>query len=1088
MKPISRLTLLTLLITGGIMVCQKPVISAFGLFTQEVTQIRQSQEAEADRLYEKGIEALGQNQFEAAINLWEQALILYREDGNKKGEANTLRKLGDAHNLGLEAYDKAMDFYKKSVDIAREIQDQEIEGRGMFNWGGLYFQLGKYDEAIKLNERSLEIFKQINERELEALAYAGLGDIYDILQDYEKSITYYENFLLIADKEKQSGRLTEVLNNLGLTYKHLGDYEKSINHFNESLNFAEAMGNKEYAATILMNLSSSYSIIGNISKQGEKALQYARETENESLQVGVLHNLGTYYLSLDQADQSLKLLNQALTLNSELISSQQEILNENQSNFSSDVLEIQLRKKQRNQATIFNSLGNVHINLAQYIKALEFYEKALEISTKIDDKRGQTLSYFNVLMVYGLMGQYQKEIDVYEEALTGLDKPEYIQLYLTIVNNLGAVYNSVGKPEEATKRYKEALEIAVKIGDIESQAIAQSNIGEYYLSVAEDYNKSQELMEQALSNFKKIDSPRWEAKLLNNLALVYYHLGQKDKGIQTANTALEIAKKIRDRNAQLYSLGVLSNISNYSGDFEESIEYELEALKIARETQDKDNEIKSLGNIGSAYFDLQQYAQAEEYLFESLNLYEQFIRADLTDSNKFSIIERYKKIYSFLEGSLLAQNKIGEALEVAERGRARALIDSLSENLPASPSPLKTKQIKAIASQLNSTLVEYSISDRDLRIWVISPDGKITFRYVPFNTLSRPIDETAESTRVQASLDRSRGISQNPDIVNRVRGIQDSVRSPFSETPLPTTPQGRTLNPQLQETYQLLIAPIADLLPQDPNQKVIFIPHRELFEIPFAALQDKEGTYLIEKHTILTSPSIALLDITRQNRQQKQTSNESLIVGYPEMPTQFERLQAIIPRQSIKNTLQEAQTIAKKYNTQAITGKEATETLIKEKMQNAKLIHLASHGLLNEHQGMVNLPDNLSKIPGAIALTPSDQDDGLLTASEIIDMKLNADLVVLSACETGRGDITGEGVNGLSRAFLRAGASNLVISFWKVPDDTTLDLMLEFYQQLETTPDKAIALRQAMLNTMKKHPEPRHWGGFTLTGAANPKN
>ncbi|CCQ65240.1 COG0457: FOG: TPR repeat [Crocosphaera watsonii WH 0402] len=372
---------------------------------------------------------------------------------------------------------------------------------------------------------------------------------------------------------------------------------------------------------------------------------------------------------------------------------------------------------------------------------------------------------------------------------------------------------------------------------------------------------------------------------------------------------------------------------------------------------------------------------------------------------------------------------------------------------------------------------------------MISPDGKITFREETINP-NQPIAETAEQTRVQASLDRSRGISQNPDIVNRVRGIQDSVRSPFSETPLPTTPEGRTLNPQLQETYQLLIAPIADLLPQDPNQKVIFIPHRELFEIPFAALQDKEGTYLIEKHTILTSPSIALLDLTRQNRQQKQPSNESVIVGYPEMPTQFELLQPFIERDDIKNTLEEAQTIAKKYNTQAIIGKEATETLIKQKMPNAKLIHLASHGLLNtiKYQEIVNLPDKLSKIPGAIALTPSDQDDGLLTASEIIDMKLNADLVVLSACETGRGDITGEGVNGLSRAFLRAGASNLVISLWKVPDDTTLDLMLEFYQQLETTPDKAIALRQAMLNTMKKHPEPRHWGGFTLTGAANPKN
>ncbi len=123
-------------------------------------------------------------------------------------------------------------------------------------------------------------------------------------------------------------------------------------------------------------------------------------------------------------------------------------------------------------------------------------------------------------------------------------------------------------------------------------------------------------------------------------------------------------------------------------------------------------------------------------------------------------------------------------------------------------------------------------------------------------------------------------------------------------------------------------------------------------------------------------------------------------------------------------------------------------------------------------------------VPGAIALAPSGQDDGLLTSSEIFDMKLDADLVVLSACDTGRGDIKSDGVIGLSRSLITAGAPSIIVSLWAVSDDSTAMLMTEFYQNLRRNPDKAVALRNAMLSTMKKHYHPRDWAAFTLIGEA----
>ncbi len=167
----------------------------------------------------------------------------------------------------------------------------------------------------------------------------------------------------------------------------------------------------------------------------------------------------------------------------------------------------------------------------------------------------------------------------------------------------------------------------------------------------------------------------------------------------------------------------------------------------------------------------------------------------------------------------------------------------------------------------------------------------------------------------------------------------------------------------------------------------------------------------------------------------------------------------------------EAREIAAKFNTQALVGDEATKTTIVNKMTQARIIHLATHGLLDDNRGLGS----------AIALAPSSTDNGLLTAEEILNLKLNADLVVLSACDTGRGRITGDGVIGLSRSLISAGTPSVIVSLWAVDDNSTSFLMTEFYKNLQQQ-DKATALRQAMLTTMQKYPQPRNWAAFTLIG------
>jgi CHAT domain-containing protein len=388
---------------------------------------------------------------------------------------------------------------------------------------------------------------------------------------------------------------------------------------------------------------------------------------------------------------------------------------------------------------------------------------------------------------------------------------------------------------------------------------------------------------------------------------------------------------------------------------------------------------------------------------------------------------------------------------------------------PAAVNPPNIEQIRQVAKSHNATLVEYSINyqtfpiqgkeqtqESELLIWVIQPTGEITLRRVDL----RPLWQK-QNTSLSELVSSSRGAMGIRSASNK-GGI-------FVETIKDNSP-----SKQLQQLHQLLIEPIADLLPKDPNARVAFIPQKSLFLLPFAALQDKQGKYLIERHAIFTAPSIQALDLLYKQRQQIQAvAKDMLVVGNPTMPSLPPKIgQKPVSLQPLPGAEREAKAIANLFNTQALTGDAATETAIVQQMPQARIIHLATTGLLDEEEALRS----------AVALAPSNTDDGLLTAEEILNLKLNAELVVLSACDTGLGRITEDGVIGLTRSFIAAGVPSVIASLGSMPDEQTAFLMTEFYKNLQSNPDKAAALRSAMLATMKKHPDPRDWAAFILIG------
>lgn len=433
-----------------------------------------------------------------------------------------------------------------------------------------------------------------------------------------------------------------------------------------------------------------------------------------------------------------------------------------------------------------------------------------------------------------------------------------------------------------------------------------------------------------------------------------------------------------------------------------------------------------------------------------------------------------------LQQILIAQNKPEAALEVAQRGQGRALVELLasrktSTELQVAIAPPTIEQIKQIARKQNATLVQYSIINEtnkasELYIWVIQPTGDVGFRSFSLKSLNTTIADLVVSSREALG----------------VRGCSTPEKKSIKEThPLKaifdveTVPLSKVKSTQhLQQLHQLLIQPIADLLPTDPESRVIFIPQGELFLVPFAALQDANKKYLIEQHTILTAPSIQVLDLTYQQKQRLAgVAKDALIVGNP-TSSKIPLVPGQPPAQlsPLPGAQQEAIDIAKLMNTQPVIGEAATETAIVQKLPQARIIHLATHTLPEGFKG--------NGVPGAIVLAPSSSDDGLLTASEIMNLKLNAELVVLSGDSTALGRITGDGVIGLSRSFMAAGVPNVIGSLWCVLDEPTAVLMTEFYRQLQLTGNPASSLRSAMLTTMKENPNPQNWAAFTLIGTA----
>lgn len=719
-------------------------------------------------------------------------------------------------------------------------------------------------------------------------------------------------------------------------------------------------------------------------------------------------------------------------------------------------------KDDRGIADALGIIGNTYFSLGRYQQATEFYQQQLEIVRNLGDRAGEAQSLTNLSNSYFYLADYERARKLQQQAQIAKQRFGNPIGETAFLGNTGIVSEREKQYMQALDLYHQQLSRARKLGDKANEANILNHLGQAAVA-AEKYEVAIQFYQQQLEMARNLGDKPGVANSLKRVAEAYNFLRQYQQAIDFYQQQLVVSREIRDAAGEANSLKALVAAYKSLGQPEKAVELYQQQADLAIKSSDRLSLGTALNNIALTHISNQNYPEAKKVLLDGINVWE----SKPADSNdKALIIKEQSNTYGLLQQVLITQNQPEDALEIAEQQRTKYFKDLFTKTVAPSIVQLpleapKLAQIQKIAAQQKATIIEYSIikdsnqKDSELFVWAIQPTGKVVVRRIDLQSKDgiaplSTIEELVASSREALGAAGDRGIVAKSTAV--------------------ATPEAK-----LRQLHKLLIDPIAEFLPKEPEARVIFIPQGALFLVPFAALQDESGKYLIEKHTILTAPGIQVLELSRKQRE-KSKGDKVLVMGNPIIPNIPSKM-GEPPTQlaPISTAEQEILEVSRLWNTKPLTGNAATKVAMLEQLPKAKIIHLATQGILKEIR---------DGVPGAIALSPARSDNGLLTANEILNLKLRAKLVVISAGEVGKGKIGGDGVIGLSTSLISAGVPSAILSLWTVTDAPTASLMTEFYRNFRRNDDKAKALRQAMLTTMKQHPAPKDWAAFTLIGEA----
>lgn len=772
---------------------------------------------------------------------------------------------------------------------------------------------------------------------------------------------------------------------------------------------------------------------------------------------------------------------------------------------------------------LWNTLDNKAYTyhwLGDYDDALEQFQKAQLIAETIPEFPAQSL--LSIGLVYARKGNLWKALEYQLRALKHAErfgsKVDIARAY----NNTGSTYYSMGNTLLALNYFQKAyekfyeVEKKIPVGGVASTLI---NIGKVLVrqgNYDEGLRKYQEALEISQRNKAQRNFPKHMliASILRSIGDIYYDQEDFERSLDYFTHALEIRKRVPNKREFIITLVRIANCYVIQGNYAEAQKKLEEAEAIARQNgYFEENWYRNL-IFGKLYIGLKQPIKARQAFDEAITNAET-LRAQGTP------FEGMTQPYIEMVGLLSSEGKATEAFSYAERVKSRSLLDVLQNGKiditkAMSPEERETEtRLKKEMVSLNSKIADekdksrlddlqkqleakrLEFEDFQTRLYALKPELKVQrgeMKPISLEEAAKllPDDKSAlleyvvgedKSFLFVITKDSSQKVSLKvyPIEIKRkdLAKQTESFRSKIAKGDLDFTKQA-------QEFYNLLLKPAEADLKNKTN--LVIVPDNALWDLPFQALQPAPNKYLIEQAAISYAPSLtALNEMVKKNRGKQFSGATLLAFGNPTVNKETsDRLKQIFMSESLE-PLPEAErlvnSLQKMYGTnrsRIFTRNEAREETAKTESSKYRIVQFAAHGVLNDFAPMYS-HIVLAQKQG------NPNEDGLLEAWEMKDLDLNADMVILSACETARGRVSnGEGVIGMSWALFIAGVPTTVASQWKVESSSTTELMLEFHRQLLAGKNitKSEALRRASLKLLKtaKYKHPSYWAGFVIVG------
>ena len=922
---------------------------------------------------------------------------------------------------------------------------------------------GKY--SIKINElRASSPKDKIYVTAQKTLSEAELFWAKDTEESSSKAVKSLEEATRLIQLLDDANQLARINDRIGRIYLSQSILENALKHFFESLKFSEQSGNKDLQARALHKIADVYNDQANY----QLAIDYYQKSLNLDELVGFkpgiaanANDLGGVYLKLDEFDKALPLFEKT-----------QKIGEETGSNIT--------------LAAALNNIGLVYWSQGNSGKALEYQIKQLALGEEMRNKAIKARALHSLANAHpngDIRLQYlQKALILAEE----IKDKRHISM---ILSDIGVSY-SWNDNQKALEYYQKSLALDESLGLIGELPVTLTNIGAIYNEQG-DFERALQVLEKSLAISKQNRTPSAECSTLLEMARVYFNQKNYQKALETAQKAEAI---IKDKDIPYY----LWNSQNLQG---EILLWLKEPAKARQAFQDSIAVIEKY--LVRKPIGLPEQSKLRREMVAS---YYELLKLQVQENKleeAFALAERTKAgiLLNILQSGKVGIKKAITAQEQEQEKRLKNELVSLNTQISretGQEKPDKTR-LSDLRTQLEKQRLEFE--DFQTRLYATHPELKIqrgemkpvslveTSELISDNQTALLEFVVAEDKTFLFVLNKVANQSsvslkvypidiKQKDLAQRV----ENFRSKLAKADLDFQPLARDL-------FDLLLKPAAAQLQGKNN--LIIVPDADLWNLPFQALQSTQNRYLIETAALSYAPSLtALKEMTRirKSKANRSASTELLAFGNPIVGKETkqrvnqvfmsERLEPIPEAERLVNNLEKLYGANK---SKVFTGAEASEERAKTESSKYRILQFATHGILNDASPMY------SHLVLSEKTTADANEDGLLEAWEMKDLNLNADMVILSACETARGRVSaGEGVIGMSWSLFIAGAPTTVVSQWKVESASTTELMLEFHRQLLTGKNisKSEALRRASLKLLKtpQYKHPSYWAPFVIVG------